>query len=179
MLAPLGLLPVVLGCADVNYRERSALSHSRFATVENFGDENISAEQIDDLLEEVAEILNVTLSANKPKVRVMVMSSGRIADLFRQVVTAAPHGADARAFYLPGASLIAIPHYSRSVLGHEMAHYLTEHYLQSTPRHSWERIALMVEDALPDTPRIVARRSPATDAVALRTVLAPVAAPAN
>ena len=104
----------------------------------------------------------------------MVMSPGRIADLFRQIVTVAPHGADARALYLPGANLIAIPYYSRSVLGHELAHYLTEHYLKSTPRQSWERIALMVEDALPDTPRVVSRRSPAPDAVALRTVLAPV-----
>jgi hypothetical protein len=180
VLAPLVLLPVVLlGCADLGYRERSTLAHTRFATIENFGDEQISAEQIDGLLEEVAEILNVTLSPNKPKVRVMVMSAGRIADLYRQVVTVAPHGADARAFYLPAANVVAIPYYSRTILGHELAHYLTDHYLKSTPRRSWERIALMVEDALPDAPRIVVRRSPAPDTVAARTVLAPLAAPAN
>jgi hypothetical protein len=57
--APLILLSVVLGCADVTYREGSGLAHTRYATVENFGDEHIAAEQIDDLLEEVVEILNV------------------------------------------------------------------------------------------------------------------------
>jgi hypothetical protein len=179
IFAPLVLLPVVLGCADVSYRERSTLAHTHYATVENFGDEQIAPEQIDDLLEEVAEILNVTLSPNQPKVRVMVMSAARIADLYRQLVTVAPHGADARALYLPGANVVAIPYYSRTVLGHELAHYLTDHYLKSTPRRNWERIALMVEDALPDTPRIVARRSPAPAAVAARTLLAPIAIPAN
>jgi hypothetical protein len=80
-------------------------------------------------------------------------------------VTVPPHGADVRALYFPRASLVAIPHYSRRVLGHELAHYLTDHYLKSTPRRSWERIARMVEDALPDTPRVVARRAPTPDAV--------------
>ena len=80
----------------------------------------ISAEQIDDLLEERSPgSSNVTLSPSKPKVRVMVMSAARIADLYRQVVTVAPHGADARALYLPGANVVAIPYYSRTVLGHE------------------------------------------------------------
>jgi len=179
ILAPLVLVPAVLGCADVSYRDRSTLTHTRYATVENFGDQQIAAEQVDDLLEEVAEILNVTLNPRTPKVRVMVMPAGRISDLYRQLVTVAPHGTDARALYLPGANVVAIPYYSRTLLGHELAHYLTDHYLKSTPRRNWERIALMVEDALPGTPRIVARRSPAPDDLAARTTLAPLAAPAN
>ena len=73
---------------------------------------------------------------------------------------------------------MAISHYSRTVLGHELTHYLTDHYLKSTPRRNWERIALMVEDALPSTPRIVARRAPGADVVATRALLAP-RAPAN
>jgi hypothetical protein len=170
---------VVLGCAETSYRERSTLAQTRYATVENFGDEQISAEQIDDLLEEVAGILNVTLSPSKPKVRVMVMSAARIADLYRQVVTVAPHGADARTLYLPGANVVAIPYYSRTVLGHELAHYLTDHYLKSTPRRSWERIAVTVQDALPDTPHVAVRKSPAPGAVAARIALALIAASAN
>jgi hypothetical protein len=175
IVAPLALLPVVLGCADVSYQERSALSHTRYAAVENFGDEQITAEQVDSLLEEVAAILDVTLLPSTPKVRIMVMPSGRIADLYRQLVTVAPHGADARALYLPGANVVAISHYSRSVLGHELAHYLTDHYLKSTPRGNWERIALMVEDALPSSPRILARRAPGSDALAARPLLGPMA----
>jgi hypothetical protein len=49
---------------------------------------------------------------------------------------------------------------------------------KSTPRRNWERIALMVEDALPSAPRIVARRAPGADVVATRALLAP-PAPAN
>jgi hypothetical protein len=171
IVAPLVLLPVVLGCADVAYRERSSLTHTRYATVENFGEEQITAEQVDTLLEEVAEILDVTLLPSTPKVRIMVMPSGRIADLYRQVAAVTPHGADARALYLPGANVVAISHFSRTVLGHELAHYLTDHYLRSTPRANWERIALMVEDALPSSPRIVARRAPGLEAFAARPAL--------
>jgi hypothetical protein len=178
IFAPLVLLPLVLGCSDLSYRERSTLGHTRYATVENFGDEVIADEKIDDLLEEVADILHVTLDPSKPKVRIMVMSAGRISDLFRQIVAVAPHGSDARALYLPGANVVAIPYYSRIVLGHELAHYLTDHYLKSTPRRNWERIAMMVEDAIPETPRIVARRSPAPERLAARTLL-PLAGPAN
>jgi hypothetical protein len=92
--------------------------------------------QIGDLLEEVAGILNVTLTPGTPKVRITVVSPGRIADLYRQVVTVPPHGADVRALYFAGVTLVAIPHYSRRALGHELAHYLTDHYLKSTPRRS-------------------------------------------
>jgi hypothetical protein len=179
MVAPLLLFPLVVGCADVGYRERSTVAHTRYATIENYADEQFLPEQVDDLLEEVAGILNVDLSSSKPKVRVMVMSSGRISDLYRQIVTVAPHGADARALYLPGANFVAIPYFSRQILGHELAHYLTDHYLKSTPRRNWERIALMVEDALPGTPRVVTRRSPTPDTTAARMALLPFAVPSN
>lgn len=178
-LAPLALLPVVMGCADVSYRERTTLSHTRYAVIENSGDEDITAEQVDGLLEEVAELLQVVLSPGTPKVRVMVMQADRIADLYEKIVTVTPHGRRARAVYLPGANVVMVPYYSRSVLGHELAHYLTDHYLKSTPRGKWERIALQVEDALPTEPRSVARRSPTPDILATQTVLGPATAHAN
>jgi hypothetical protein len=174
-LTPLVLLPVVLGCADgsLNYRDRSTLTQSWYATIENFCDEEITADQVDGLLEEVADILQVTLDPKVPKVRVMVLPSSRISEFYRQVTTVAPHGADARALYWPGANLVAIPYFSRIILGHELAHYLTDQYLKSTPRRNWEHIAIMVEDALPNTPRMVARRMPAPDNLTARTVLVP------
>ena len=171
--APLVLMTLVVGCAGVEYRERSTVAHTRYATVENYGDQLITAGQVDDLLTEVAEILNVTLRPDVPKVRIMVMPAARIADLYRQVVTVPLSGADARALYFPGANLVAVPYYSRTILGHELAHYLTDHYLKSTPRRSWERIALMVEDTLPGTRRTVARLTPAPDVVSAQAVLAP------
>lgn len=179
VLAPLALLPLIVGCAGVTYRDHATASQTRYASVENFGDEVITAEQIDGLLEEVADILKVTLEPGKPKVRIIVTSPGRIADLYRRVATVVPHGSDAIALYVPGPSLVMISSYDRIILGHELAHYLTDHYLKSTPRRNWERIAHMVEDKLPASPRMMARRSPARDALAAQTDLAPLAAPAN
>jgi hypothetical protein len=170
-----------MGCADggQNYRERSTVTRTWYATIENFCDEEITADQVDGLVEEVADILHVTLDPKAPKVRVMVMPSSRISDLYRQVTTVAPHGADARALYWPGANLVVVPYFSRTVLGHELAHYLTDQYLKSTPRRRWEHIAMMVEDALPDTPRMVARRTPAPDPLAVQTVLLPLGPPSK
>jgi hypothetical protein len=175
VLALLALLPVVLGCADggLNYRERSTLTQTWHATIENFCDEEITADQVDGLLEEVADVLHVSLDPKVPKVRIMVMPSSRISELYRQVTVVPPHGADARALYWPGANLVAIPYFSRLILGHELAHYLTDQYLKSTPRRNWEHIAISVEDALPNTPRMVARRMPTPDALTARTVLVP------
>src|SRR5262245_44169298 len=102
----LACLPFLASCAGVSYRDQATATQTRYATVENFGDEEITAEQVDGLLEEVAAILEVTLDPTKPKVRIMVTSPSRIAELYRRVVTVAPHGADALAFYLPGASLV-------------------------------------------------------------------------
>jgi hypothetical protein len=178
VLTPLVLLPLIASCAGVTYREQATVFQSRHATVENFGDEEITAEQVDGLLEEVAEILGVGLSPNKPKIRIMVTSPSRIADLYRRVMTVATHGANAMALYFPGANLVMIPSYDRAILGHELAHYLTDHYLKSTPRRSWERIALKVEDALLATPRKVARRSPVAPVPVTQTARVPLAAPA-
>ncbi len=178
ILASLGVvLPTVVGCAGVGYREQSTVTHTRYATIDNFGDEEITAAQVDGLLEEVAEILDVTLQPAKPKVRIMVASSDRIADLHRRAATVVPHGGDARALYFPGANLVMIPYYNRTILGHELAHYLTDHYLPSTPRRHWERIAERVEDALPLSTPVV--RRPSVPDAAARAPIVPVGVPVN
>jgi hypothetical protein len=178
-LALLVLAPLGVGCAGVSYHERSTLVHTRYATVENFGDAAITAEQIDGLLEEVAEILQVGLRPGVPKVRILVTSPARIGDVYQQVVKVAPHGSHARALYVPGASLVLIPYYERGMLGHELAHYLTDHYLKSTSRSRWERLAYMVEDALPAAPRTLTRRQPAPETLSTQAAVVPVVTSAN
>jgi hypothetical protein len=156
----LACLLVLASCAGISYRDRATVTQTRYATVENFGDEEIAAEQVDGLLEEVADILKVTLDPARPKARIMVTSPSRITELYRRVMTVAPHGADAMAFYLPGASLVVISSYDRLILGHELAHYLTDHYLKATPRRDWEKVAYRVQDALPLTASLAKRAVP-------------------
>jgi hypothetical protein len=178
IVASLGVaLPVIVGCAGVGYREQSTLSHTRYATIENYGDEEITAEQVDGLLEEVAEILDVRLRPGTPKVRIMVRSLGDIALLSRRTGNAASHGTECGALYFAGANLVVIPYYSRTILGHELAHYVTDHYLKATPRRHWERIAQKVEDALPLSAPVA--RRPSVPDVSVRALAVPVLAPAN
>jgi hypothetical protein len=173
------LAQLVVGCAGAEYRERSTLVHARYATIENFGDETLAAEQVDGLLEEVAEILQVELRSGVPKVRILVTSPSRISELYARVVKVAPHGSNARALYVPGANLLMVPYYDRGLLGHELAHYLTDHYLKSTPRGDWERLAYMVEDSLPAVRRTLARREPVSEAFSTQAAVRRSMAPAN
>jgi hypothetical protein len=165
VLAAVVLGPLAAGCAGVSYRGEATVTPTRYATIENFSDEAIAPEQVDGLLEEVAEILGVILDPRKPKVRILVVSPSRIADLYASVAATALHGARAAALYFPGASVVLIPHYDRTLLGHELAHYLTDHYLRAVPRRHWEKIAHQVEDRLPARAP-VARRPSATSTLA-------------
>lgn len=47
---------------------------------------------------------------------------------------------------MPHANRILIPHFDRTLLIHELAHYFTFHYL-SAPRSQWEAIADRVVEA--------------------------------
>jgi hypothetical protein len=164
ILAALAFLPLV-GCAGVEYRQESTVSYTRYATVENFGDITMTAEQVDGLIEEVAGLLNVTLDPRKPKVRIMVVSPSRISEVYRQLVTVTAHGSDVAALYLPGAGVVMVPSFERSLVGHELAHYMTDQYLKSTPKSQWERIALRVESQIASAP-VVAKAALPRDAVA-------------
>jgi hypothetical protein len=167
----LSCLALLASCAGINYRDQAAASQTRYAAIENFGDEEITAEQVDGLLEEVAAILRVPLDPARPKVRIIVASPSRITEMYRRLVTVAPHGADAMAFYLPGASLVMISSYDRLILGHELAHYITDHYLKTTPRRDWEKVAYMVQDMLPLTAAIARRPVPESVVTAQATAL--------
>jgi hypothetical protein len=152
----LGAFPILVGCSTVAYKTEPVVSHSRYATIENFSTEVITPEQVDGLLAEVAQILAVQLDPAKPKARIVVTTPTRIANLYRATTGAAPFGADAEGLYFPGASLVLISYYDRTILGHELAHYPTDHYLPQTPRDKWEAVARMVERKLPTTPAVVA-----------------------
>lgn len=139
------LVPLLAGCASLNaYRRDADLLQGRFTTIENYGTEAVDPAQVDHLLLEVAEILGVTLDPAVPRPRIVVTSPGRIARLYSSASATFPGHPRAVALYFPRASLILVPYFDRTLLGHELAHYLTEHYLEA-PRSRWEKIARDVE----------------------------------
>ena len=108
----------------------------------------------------------------------MVRSSGDIATLYRRTVAIAGHGTEARALYFPGANLVVIPYYSRTILGHELA-LLSDRSLSevdTAPSVGADRAQCRGRPA-PSAP--VARRAPAPSGLAVRAMTGPLADQAN
>lgn len=139
------LLEALVGCAELpSYRPTSVVTASRLTVIENFSTQAIDHEAVDQLLLEVADILDVRLDSAVPPPRIVVTEPGRIAELYDGAVTRWAEHLQAMALYFPGRRLVLIPYFDRTLLGHELAHYLTEYYL-SVPRAQWEPIARNVE----------------------------------
>ena len=137
--------PVLAGCGSLNaYRSDSVLLQSRFTTIENYSTSEIDPGEVDRLLLQVAHILRVRLDPAVPRPRIVVTSPDRIDRLYSSTSVAFSGHARAAALYFPGANLVMIPYFDRTILGHELAHYITDHYLKA-PRPEWEGIAHTVE----------------------------------
>ncbi len=137
--------PLLAGCASLNaYRTESVLIQSRFTTIENYSNSGIDPEQVDQLLLQVAEILRVQLNPAAQKPRIVVTDPDRITRFYTTESATFPGPVRAAALYFPGTSLILIPYFDRTYLGHELAHYFSDHYLKA-PRSEWEGIAHAVE----------------------------------
>jgi hypothetical protein len=150
------------------YRPDAVVTQSRFATIEDYGTQPVGPDQVDELLQDVAYLLRVRLDPSAPKVRIMVTTPDKIADLYRAGAAAFQRESYAMSLYFPGASLVLVPYFDRELLGHELAHYLTDHYLKQAKRSDWEAIAEGVEDkiGLFHRPVVVAERAAANrDAV--------------
>ena len=153
--------PVLVGCAGMpSYSERATVTPSRYTTIENFSDVAISAEEVDGLLLDVADLLGVRLEAGKPKARIIVTTPSRIAGLYRAGAATLGGHAQAVGLYYPAASLVLVPYFDREILGHELAHYLTDHYLKSTPRGDWEKIAYRVQRQIGSHTRVAQGTAP-------------------
>ena len=160
LLLALGAAAGLVGCASVGYHSEAVASHGRFVTIENYSTDEIAPEQVDGLLAEVAQILGVQLDRKMPKAHIIVTNPSRIADLYRATTTGATYGAHAEALYFPGAGVVLIPYFDWTILGHELAHYVTDHYLRQTPREEWEHLAHMVERKLSDGPGALVAAGP-------------------
>ncbi len=146
------LLPLSVACTSLHaYRTESVLLHSTFTVIENYSTSEIHPAEVDLLLLQVAQILGVKLDENITNPRIVVASPDRIEDLYASQVAGHvatfPTNTRAIGLYFPGASVVMIPYFDRIILGHELAHYVTDHYLKVS-RDRWEEIAHEVEWAL-------------------------------
>ena len=171
------LLPALIGCAARNtYRLDLApvVTQGEFSIIQNFGTADIDTPTVDALLLEIAGMLEVTLDRSIRKVRVVVTSPDQISGLALAInstpagkVSAMAPGHYVEALYLPKASIALIPYFDRVMLGHELAHYVTDHYLTQTPLDRWEAIAERVEQKLWVTKAVPTPPAPSLPSVVL------------
>jgi len=129
------------------YRTESILLHGRFAIIESYATSPINPEEVDELLVQVAHILGVRVDPIARKPRIVVTTPDRIGRLHGAGAAGFPGHGHAAALYFPRANLILIPYFDRTLLGHELAHYVSDLYLK-IPRAQWEEIAHWVERQL-------------------------------
>lgn len=154
------------GCATVNaYRSEPVVTRSAFTVIENYTTESIDPDKVDAVFLEVTALLGVTLDPGVRKPHVVVTSPDVIARLYNRAAAGRAGHEQAAAAYIPRASVVLIPYFDRPLLGHELAHYLTEHYLD-VPRDEWEDIAYRIEW------RLSTRRAPARAATPPASVIA-------
>lgn len=146
---PLLLLPFLLqGClGGVQYLANPGLQTGLHTDIVNFSDSEIAPDKVDALYLDVARLMGITPDISKPRPQVLVVSPTQIHQEFLRLgPSAKTQDGIAIALYIPYANRILIPHFDRTLLTHELAHYFTFHYL-SAPRSQWEAIADRVVDA--------------------------------
>ena len=143
------LLTLLLqGClGNTQYLAYPRVRTSVYTDIWNFSDHEITTDQVDMLYHKVARLMAITPDRSKPRPRVLVVSPAHIQEkYFRIHQSAKTEGGAALALYLPHQDQILVPHFDRTLLTHELAHYFTFHYL-SVPRSDWEAIAEKIVDA--------------------------------
>jgi len=138
------LLPLLLfqGClASIRYRSRPWVQTGIHADIVNFSDAWIEPSEIDKLYLEVARLMNVAPDRSKPRLQVSIVRPGQIhLEYLRYRPSAKVQNEVAIALYIPHEGKILIPHFDRTLLAHELAHYFAFQYI-SAPRSRWEAIA--------------------------------------
>jgi hypothetical protein len=131
----------------VQYLANPGVRTGLHADILNFSDREIAPEKVDALYLDVARRMGITPDTSKPRPQVLVVSPAKInQEYLRLGRSAKAQDGVALALYIPHANRILIPHFDRTLLIHELAHYFTFHYL-SAPRSQWEAIADRVVDA--------------------------------
>ena len=151
------LIPLLLqGClGSIQYRSSAEIRSGLHADISNFSDREIAPEKVDALYLEVARLMGITPNSFKPRPQVVLVPPAEIHQKYLSLrPSAKTQSGVAVALYIPHENKILIPHFDRTLLTHELAHYFTFHYL-SAPRSKWEQIAEEVVDKIKNNERII------------------------
>lgn len=151
------LIPLLLqGClGSIQYRSSAEIRSGLHADIFNFSDREIAPEKVDALYLEVARLMGITPNSFKPRPQVVLVPPAEIHQKYLALrPSAKTQSGIAVALYIPHENTILIPHFDRTLLTHELAHYFTFHYL-SAPRSKWEQIAEEVADKIKNNERII------------------------
>ena len=151
------LIPLLLqGClGSIQYRSSAEIRSGLHADIFNFSDREIAPEKVDALYLEVARLMGITPNSFKPRPQVVLVPPAEIHQKYLALrPSAKTQSGIAVALYIPHENKILIPHFDRTLLSHELAHYFTFHYL-SASRSKWEQIAEEITDKIKNNERII------------------------
>ena len=137
------LLSILLqGCLlTTRYRANPRIQIGTYVDIWSFSDAEINPKEIDELYLKVARLMDITPDESIPRPQVVIASPVYIQQKYLMIhPSAKTRTGIAAALYIPQKDQILIPHFDRTLLMHELAHYFTYHYV-SAPRSKWEWIA--------------------------------------
>lgn len=148
--------PLLHGClGTIQYRSSAEIRSGFHADIFNFSDRDLNPDRVDDLYLEVARLMGITPNSSKPRPKVLLVSPAEIHQRYLSLRPAAKtQSGIAVALYIPLENTILIPHFDRTLLSHELAHYFTFHYL-SARRSKWEQIADEITGKIKNNERII------------------------
>ena len=151
------LLPFLFqGClSTTRFRANPRIQIGTYVDIWSFSDAEINPKEVDALYLKVARLMDIIPDESIPRPQVVIASPAYIQKKYLSIQPSAKtQGGVAVALYIPHQNTILIPHFDRTLLSHELAHYFTFHYL-STPRSKWEQIADEITDKIKNNERII------------------------
>ena len=137
------LLPFLFqGClSTTRFRANPRIQIGTYVDIWSFSDAEINPKEVDKLYLKVARLMDITPDESIPRPQVLLVSPAYIHHMHLSIhPSAKTRTGVAIALYIPQKNQILIPHFDRTLLMHELAHYFTYHYV-SAPRSKWEWIA--------------------------------------
>ena len=156
LVISLPLLSILLqGClSSTRHLANPRIRTGTYVDIWSFIDSEINPEEVDELYLKVARLMDITPDGSIPRLQVLIVSPAYIQKKHLSTQPSAKTRTGvAVALYIPQKAQILIPHFDRTLLTHELAHYFTYHYV-SASRSNWEWIA----EKTVNNERVIGRR---------------------